>query len=193
MWSSLLAILSTFTWLSFYPPPPNLAPAIMSNSLTFTLNNGVEVPWLAFGTGTALYHQNATEAVRVALENGITHLDGAQMYQNEETLGAGIKASGKSRDSIYLVTKLRPLKEGETVRGLLEESLKKLEVEYVDLYLIHTPSPYNKEGTLKAIWKDMEEVQKAGLTKSIGVSNFRVQDLEDLLETATVVPAVNQV
>ncbi|KAK0483726.1 NADP-dependent oxidoreductase domain-containing protein [Armillaria novae-zelandiae] len=159
--------------------------------LSYTLNDGTATPWVAFGTGTALYKKDAAEAVRVAIENGVTHLDGAQMYENEDSLGAGIKASGKPRSELYVTTKLKGLAEGQTIKDTLVISLKKLGLEYVDLFLIHDPT--SAKGQLKAWWKQMEEVKKEGLTKSIGVSNFRVQDLEEVLEVATIIPAVNQI
>jgi diketogulonate reductase-like aldo/keto reductase len=160
---------------------------------TIPLNDGTHIPWLAFGTGTALYKQDATDAVRMAIDNGIVHLDGAQAYSNEESIGTAIKASGKPRTDFYVVTKLKPIDPGQAVKGLLEESLAKLGVDYVDLFLIHSPVPANKEGRLKSLWKEMEGVKKSGLAKSIGVSNFRVEDLEDILDGAEIVPAVNQV
>ncbi|KAF8077808.1 NADP-dependent oxidoreductase domain-containing protein [Lyophyllum atratum] len=164
-----------------------------STTLAITLNNGVRVPWLAFGTGTALYGRDAAEFVRIAIDNGITHLDGAQMYNNEDTLGAGIKASGKPRSELYIVTKLKGLSPGQTVKQALEESLRKLGVDYVDLFLIHDPTPARKVGKLKEQWKAMEGVQKDGLAKSIGVSNFKVEDLEEILDGAEIIPAVNQI
>ncbi|KAF9469208.1 NADP-dependent oxidoreductase domain-containing protein [Collybia nuda] len=165
----------------------------MSTTHTITLNDGNRVPWLAFGTGTALYGKNATDSVRAAIDNGITHLDGAQLYNNEDTLGAGIKASGKSRSDLYIVTKLNKLDPGQTVKESLAISLKKLGVDYVDLFLIHNPLPAIKEGKLKEWWQGMEEAHNGGLAKSIGVSNFRVEDLKEILDGANVIPAVNQI
>ncbi|KAG6907425.1 hypothetical protein DXG01_008997 [Tephrocybe rancida] len=164
-----------------------------TTSATITLNDGARVPWLAFGTGTALYGKDAAKLVRVAIDNGISHLDGAQSYSNEDTLGAGIKASGKSRSDLFIVTKLKRLQPGQTVKESLKESLKKLDVDFVDLFLIHDPTPARQEGGLKELWKAMEQVKKEGLTKSIGVSNFKVEDLKEILEIAEIVPAVNQV
>ena len=162
---------------------------------TFTLNDGSKVPWLAFGTGTALYKQDATDLVRTAIENNITHLDGAQVYNNEDTLGAGIKASGKSRSELFVVTKIDSLQAGQTVKDSLKVSLAKLGLDYVDLFLIHSPYQIEakKEKNLSQWWEGMEEVKKAGLAKSIGVSNFYVEELEVILKTAKVVPSVNQV
>jgi len=165
----------------------------LGNMLTIPLNDGTRIPWLAFGTGTAHYKTDATDVVRMAIDTGIIHLDGAQVYSNEDSIGAAIKLSGKARTDLYIVTKLKALNRGETVKSLLEESLVKLGVNYVDLFLIHSPDPANKEGRLQGIWKEMEEVKELGLTKSIGVSNFRVEDLEDILHSARIVPAVNQI
>ncbi|KAK0210852.1 NADP-dependent oxidoreductase domain-containing protein [Desarmillaria ectypa] len=159
--------------------------------LSYTLNDGTTIPWVAFGTGTALFKQNAADAVRVAIENGVTHLDGAQMYENEDSLGAGIKASGKPRSELYVTTKLKSLAEGQTIKDTLVISLKKLGLEYVDLFLIHDPT--SAKGELKTWWKQMEEIKREGLTRSIGVSNFRVEDLKEVIEVATILPAVNQI
>lgn len=159
--------------------------------LTIQLNDGKHIPWLGFGTGTALYSQDAEAAVRVAIANGITHLDGAQLYQNEDSLGKAITASGKPRAELFVTTKLGKIPEGKTVRDTLVESLQKLQVEYVDLFLIHMPIQH--EGKLQSVWKEFEELQKEGLAKSIGVSNFRIKDLEEVLKVATVKPAANQV
>lgn len=106
-----------------------------------------------------------------------------------------IEASGKPRSELFITTKLKEL-DGvnlPVVKDTLVESLAKLGTDYVDLFLIHSPYRANEAGLLKALWKQMEEIKESGLARSIGVSNFRVQDLEDILETATIVPAVNQV
>ena len=160
---------------------------------SFTLNDGSRIPWLAFGTGTALYKQDAADHVRLAIENNITHLDGAQVYNNEDSLGAGIKASGKPRSELFIVTKLHSLQTGETIKESLKVSLAKLGLDYVDLFLIHSPYEARNEKKLSQWWEGMEEVKHAGLAKSIGVSNFYVEDLKVILETAKVVPSVNQV
>lgn len=158
---------------------------------TLPLNDGNQVPWIAFGTGTALFRKDAEDAIRLALDNGFTHLDGAQVYGNENTLGNGIVASGKSRSELFITTKLGQLQPGATPKSALQESLRQLKVDYVDLYLVHQAN--NHVGKLKEVWKGMEEAQKAGLTKSIGVSNFTADHLKTILEIATIPPAVNQV
>jgi len=159
------------------------------------LNDGTWAPWIAFGTGTALRSQGASQclhAVTVAIQNGFTHLDGAQGYGNEASLGAGIVASGKPRSELYITTKLGPLAPGETPKSALEKSLSRLGVDYVDLYMIHRATLH--VGKLKEVWKGMEEAKAAGLTKSIGVANFTADHLNDILEVpGTTIPAVNQV
>ncbi|PPR02060.1 hypothetical protein CVT24_011159 [Panaeolus cyanescens] len=160
----------------------------------FTLNDGAQVPWLGFGTGTALYGKDALAFVHAAIDAGVVHLDGAQIYRNEDTLGAGIKASGKPRSELFITTKLSPnLPAGVSVRDSLVDSLAKLGIDFVDLFLIHSPVPAANEGRLADLWRQMEEVKREGLAKSIGVSNFRVQDLKLILETGTIVPAANQI
>ncbi|KAL1677437.1 NADP-dependent oxidoreductase domain-containing protein [Schizophyllum commune] len=163
---------------------------------TFTLSDGNKIPWIGFGTGTALYNQDASAPVKQAIANGFTHLDGAQIYENEDSLGAAIKASGKPRSELFITTKLSPkftLAPGESVKASLQESLKKIGVDYVDLFLVHQPLPFVNNGTLPALWVGLEGLVKEGLTKSIGVSNFKVSDLEKLLPEASIPPAVNQI
>ncbi|KAI0064548.1 Aldo/keto reductase [Artomyces pyxidatus] len=157
------------------------------------LNDGTTIPWLGFGTGTALYGKDAEAIVAAAIKAGLTHLDGAQVYGNEDSLGAGIVLSGKPRSELYVTTKLFKLDAGQTVRETLLESLQKLKVDYVDLFLIHTPTQFKEPGELLSIWKDFEALQKEGLTKSIGVSNFLIPHLTELIEGGSVVPAVNQI
>ena len=162
-------------------------------SKSFALNDGSQIPRLAFGTGTALYQKDAADFVRIAIENNFIHLDGAQMYNNEDSMGAGIKASGKPRSELFVVTKLNTLQPGQTVKESLKISLAKLGLDYVDLFLIHTPAQGRKENSLSQLWEGMEEVKQAGLAKSIGVSNFKVEDLKVILQSAKIVPSVNQV
>ena len=155
------------------------------------LNDGTSIPWLAFGTGTALYRRDAADSVTLAIANGFTHLDCAQSYGNEESLGAGIKASGKLRSELYIVTKMNRIDEGQSVRQSLEASLRRLGVDHIDLFLIHNPLPWLNQ--LKQVWREMEDLKRAGLTTSIGVSNFTAQHLAEICEGATILPAVNQV
>jgi len=157
------------------------------------LNDGTQVPWLAFGTGTALYGRDAAALVSQAINTGIIHLDGAQAYANEETLGAGITASGKPRSELYIVTKLKENTPIQDIKPSIIASLKKLGTDYVDLFLVHSPYGHDARGALPALWKEMENIKNEGLAKSIGVSNYKVEDLKITLESAKIVPAVNQI
>jgi len=157
------------------------------------LNDGHDIPWLGFGTGSVHYRKNVTQIVSQVIEAGVTHLDGAQGYQNEHSLGEGIWVSGTPRSSLFLTTKLHLLPGDKTVKDALTESLKKLGFTYVDLFLIHDPTPHQRAGRLKEIWTQMEQVKDEGLAKSIGVSNFKVSDLEEILPGAKIIPSVNQV
>lgn len=167
-------------------------PSAMSD-LEFTLNDGTRIPALGFGTGTALYSQDASAFVRQAIETGITHLDGAQAYGNEETLGKGVVLSKKPRSELFITTKLKRLDPGQTVKDTLVDSLKKLGVDYVDLFLIHDPTPHQKEGRLPDVWSQVEALKDEGLAKSVGVSNFKVEDLNEILPGAKIIPSINQV
>ncbi|KAI0747281.1 NADP-dependent oxidoreductase domain-containing protein [Irpex lacteus] len=157
---------------------------------TIKLNDGHTIPALAIGTGTALYNKDATNAIAVAIQSGFTHLDTAQMYNNEASVGDGIIKSGHDRSQLYVTTKLGKLPAGTSVEESLKESLGKLKLEYVDLFLIHNPVDHPD---LKGLWKEFEGVKEKGLTKSIGVSNFQPKHLNEILEVATVPPAVNQI
>ncbi|KAG1752100.1 NADP-dependent oxidoreductase domain-containing protein [Suillus lakei] len=161
---------------------------------TLSSNDGTQIPCLAFGTGTAIVHdQDAQNIIQSAISVGFTHFDGAQRYKNEATLGAAISASDVPRSELFVSTKYAPLEPGATAKTALCTSLEKLGLEYVDLYLIHLPNDHkDKEGGLKAAWKGMEECKKEGLAKSIGVSNFGVKHLKEIVEDAEVLPAVNQ-
>lgn len=157
------------------------------------LNDGTTIPWLGFGTGTALYGKDTENMIVAAIKAGFTHLDAAQVYANEDSLGAGIVASGVPRSQLYITTKFNELAPGQTLKSLLQDQLKKLKVDYVDLYLIHTPVVFKKEGELKKLWTEAEELKKEGLTRSIGVSNFRIKDIEAITAGGGTVPAINQI
>ena len=154
------------------------------------LNDRTYIPSLGFGSGTALWQRDAAEQVTNAIKAGFRHIDTAQMYANEDSVGQGIAASGVPRNELYICTKLDKVPHGMTVRDTLVESLRKLRVDYVDLFLVHMP---NDHDDLHKTWRDMEELKKEGLAKSIGVSNFQVKHLETLLDGARIIPAVNQV
>ncbi len=151
------------------------------------LNNGVEMPILGIGTWKLAEGDECENAVFEALQAGYRHIDTAQSYGNEKSVGDGIKKSGISREDIFITTKLWNQAHGD-VEGALEGSLKKLQTDYVDLFLIHWPVPTRNES-----WKIMEDFLKDGRCKSIGVSNFTIRHLEELFKKSDVIPAVNQV
>ncbi|MDQ0362751.1 aldo/keto reductase [Breznakia pachnodae] len=150
------------------------------------MNDGKEIPTIALGVWRS--GDDTKNAVLTALEAGYRHIDTASVYKNEEAVGEAIKESGIPREEIFVTTKLwnEDIQSGE-VKKALEESLKKLGLDYVDLYLIHWPIEGYKEAYL-----EMEKLQSEGLIRSIGVSNFKVHHMKALLEVANVKPAVNQ-
>lgn len=149
------------------------------------------MPWLAFGVGTSLRGQDVTAPVLTAINAGMTHLDGAQMYENEETLGAAIQVSNIPRDKLYITTKLAKLADGESVPDSLRRSLARLKLKYVDLFLIHVPDHHERR--LKKVWRGMLEARSLGLARSVGVSNFNVTQLQEIMSDGADAPAVNQV
>jgi len=156
----------------------------------FKLNNGIEIPAIGLGVFRIEDAKLAQQTVETALEAGYRHIDTAMIYGNEEAVGKAIKNSGIPRSEIFLTTKLwnddqRSGKVDEAIDG----SLKRLGLDYVDLYLVHWPV----KGYYADIWKKMEKVHKDGKSKSIGVSNYHEHHLDDLLKQAQIVPAVNQI
>ena len=153
------------------------------------LRNGVEMPYLGFGTWK-LKDDQCADMVQYALENGYDAIDTAQVYLNEEAVGEGIWRSGKKREEIFVTTKVRNRFQGyDSTLYAVEASLKRLGMEYLDLYLIHWPVP----GCYTQTWKALEKIQASGRCRSIGVSNFEEPHLQMLFEMSGVVPAVNQI
>jgi diketogulonate reductase-like aldo/keto reductase len=152
---------------------------------TTTLNTGAPIPLV--GMGTWRMHEATYSSVLTALKAGYTHIDTAMIYRNEEAVGQAIADSGVTRDKLFITTKLWNDDHGD-VAGALSLSLKKLNLDYVDLYLIHWPLPSRVDA-----YKEMEKLQASGKAKAIGVSNFTVRHLEQLLPHISIVPAVNQV
>lgn len=164
----------------------------MSHVPRISLNDGSTIPQIGLGVWQAEDGQETEQAVKAALEAGYRHIDTAAVYQNETSVGAGIRASGVPREDIFVTTKLWNSDQGaDKVRPALEASLKKLGLEYVDLYLIHWPTP--KRDLIIETWKEFEKLKEDGLIKSIGVSNFRIEDLERLKEEGLSVPVLNQI
>lgn len=158
---------------------------------TMRTNNGIEIPQAGFGV-YQIPARKTTEMVRVALDAGYRHIDTAQVYGNEAEVGAAIVESGLSREDVFLTTKLNPLHHGYASAGRqLDESLRKLRTSYVDLYLLHWPSP-GRDRYLDS-WRACEDLLAQGTARAIGVSNLTVADLAWLAERSATVPAVNQV
>lgn len=167
---------------------------------TYQLNNGVAIPVLGFGTFKAKDGEEAYRAVLEALKAGYRHIDTAAIYQNEESVGQAIKDSGVPREEMFVTTKLWNSQQTyEQTRQALEKSIEKLGLDYLDLYLIHwpNPKPLRENDAWKTrnaeVWRAMEDLYQEGKIRAIGVSNFLPHHLDALLETATIVPAVNQV
>jgi 2,5-diketo-D-gluconate reductase A len=156
---------------------------------TVKLNNGVEMPILGFGVFQVTDLAECERSVLDAINTGYRLIDTAQSYMNEEAVGNAIKSSGVPREELFITTKLWIQRDGyEGAKKAFEASLKKLGLDYLDLYLIHQPY-----GDVYGEWRAMEELYKGGRVKAIGVSNFQPDRLIDLIVNSEVVPAVNQI
>lgn len=165
---------------------------------SFKLNNGIDIPAIGFGTWQIPEGEEAYQAVTEALKVGYTHIDTAAIYGNEKSVGRAIKDSGIARDTLFITTKLWNTERGyDKTIAAFEKSLADLNLAYIDLYLIHWPaneSQFENWATINAeTWKALEYLYQQGKVKAIGVSNFPKDYLAKLLETVTIVPAVNQI
>ncbi|WP_209368313.1 aldo/keto reductase [Priestia megaterium] len=157
---------------------------------TTTLANGVKMPWLGLGVYKVEDGQEVVDSVKYAIKAGYKSIDTAKIYENEEGVGKAIKESGVSREELFVTSKVWNADQGyDTTLQAFETSLNKLGLEYLDLYLIHWPV----EGKYKDTWKALEKLYKDGKIRAIGVSNFQVHHLEDLIADAEVKPMVNQI
>lgn len=162
----------------------------MNLQSTTTLNNGVEMPWVGLGVFGSDAGGVAEQAVRWALEIGYRHIDTAAGYYNEADVGRGIKESGIDRDEIFVTTKVRNSDQGyESTLKAFDASRSELDMDVVDLYLIHWPI----KGSHLDTWKALEHLYSQGRVRAIGVSNYLSHHLEDLFSNFDIVPAVNQV
>ena len=167
---------------------------------TFVLDNGNKVPSLAYGTWL-IKNKDACECVLMALNAGYRHIDTAQAYGNELGVGEGMRKSGLKREDIYLTTKVKAeYKSYKKAKESIDKSLKKLGLDYIDLILIHCPQPWilfrSKRRFFKEnieVWKALEDAYKEGKVKAIGVSNFLVDDLQNIINNCEIKPMVNQI
>jgi len=157
---------------------------------TRKLNNGVEIPYLGFGTLRSKDDEETVNAVRWAIEAGYRHIDTAGAYGNEKSVGLGIHQSGINRKELFVTTKLRleDMFPREQIKGF-ENSLKLLQLDYVDLYLVHWPIA----GKTLAAWKDLEMIYESGRARAIGVCNFAEHHFVELFHNSKIIPAINQV
>jgi 2,5-diketo-D-gluconate reductase A len=157
------------------------------------LNDGHTIPQLGYGTYQVPPAETAG-AVRAALQTGYRHLDTAEMYDNEAGVGEGVRASGLPREDVYITSKLsNGAHLPDDARRAFDGTLRALDMDYVDLFLIHWPMVLSYGGDFVSTWKVLQEFKADGRARSIGVSNFRVEDLERLLAETDVPPAVNQI
>jgi len=157
---------------------------------TVPLHGSIDIPLLGFGVYKVQDGAEVEDAITSALALGYRHLDTAALYRNERGVGRAIAASGIKRSDLFITTKLWNSNQGyESTLTAVNKSLGKLGLDYVDLYLVHWPKPEHTEGT----WRAMEEIQRSGKARAIGVSNFLPDHLDQLAKTATVLPSINQV
>jgi len=165
----------------------------------FLLANEVKVPMIGFGTWQIPEGRAAYDSVSAALQSGYRHIDTALAYANEKSVGKAVRGSGVGRGRVFVTSKLpAEVKTYEGAHACFEETMKNLDLEYLDLYLIHAPWPWENMGqdcTAGNIlaWKAMEEIYESGRCRAIGVSNFSVSDMTAVMEAGKVKPMVNQI
>ncbi len=165
----------------------------------FTIAGDVRIPKIGFGTWQIPDGPEAYDSVRAALDAGYRHIDTALAYGNEESVGRAVRDSGLDRDEVFITTKLpAEIKDADGARRAFEQSQQGLDLGHIDLYLIHAPWPWtsigsdHRDGNV-AVWKVFEQLYASGRTRSIGVSNFSVDDLESLVAATDVRPHANQI
>lgn len=169
----------------------------MSLTDTYKLKNGVEIPVVGFGTWQSS-EEDAEQSVIWALEAGYRHIDTASAYKNEAGVGRGLKKSGLNREDVFVTTKLGNNDHGyEEAKQAIQDSLDKLDTDYIDLYIIHWPNPKQFRDNWKEMnaqsWRAMEEAVEAGKIRALGVSNFHPHHIDALMETAKIEPTLNQI
>ena len=168
-------------------------------NLDFTLVNGVKIPAIGFGTWQVKDGTEAYNSVKWALEAGYRHIDTAYVYGNEDSVGKAIKDSGIKREELFITTKVpADVKDYEGTIKHFYESLKLLQLDYIDLYLIHAPWPWSNvgqncdKGNIE-VWQAMISLYDKGLIKAIGVSNFSIDNIKNIVEATNFKPMVNQI
>lgn len=164
----------------------------------YKLANSVDIPCVGFGTWQVENGEGAVIAVQSALEAGYRHIDTAQGYGNEESVGIAVKKSGIDRKKLFITSKLANSAHGyQNALAAFEETMKKLDMEYLDLFLIHWPNPIafrdNWQAANAGAWRAFEELYRAGRIRAIGVSNFHPHHINELMKTASIAPMVNQI
>lgn len=157
---------------------------------TTTLHNGVKMPWFGLGVFKVNEGSEVVESVKAAIKNGYKSIDTAAVYKNEAGVGQAIKEAGVPREELFITTKVWNADQGyESTLAAFETSMEKLGLDYLDLYLIHWPKPEKTKDT----WRALEKLYKEGRIRAIGVSNFHIHHLKDLMANAEIKPMVNQV
>lgn len=164
----------------------------------YTLKNGVKIPCIGFGTWQTPNGDECVNSVLCALEAGYTHIDTAEGYENEESVGAAVKKSGIPREKLFITSKLHNDFHGyENTIFAFEKTLEKLGTDYLDLFLIHWPNPLKFRDCWQeanaGTWRAFEELYSAGKIRAIGLSNFRPHHIDELMKTAKIAPMVNQI
>ncbi len=166
----------------------------------YTLSNGVEIPKLGLGTWF-INNNDVVQAVKDAANVGYRHIDTAQAYRNEQGVGAGVRASGVKREDFFVTTKLAAeVKTYKKAVSAIDGSLKTMGLDYIDMMIIHSPQPWKKfretdryEDGNREAWRALEEAYAAGKLRAIGLSNFEEEDINNILESSSVKPMVNQI
>jgi methylglyoxal/glyoxal reductase len=159
---------------------------------TTTLHNGVKMPWLGLGVFKVKDGEEVVNSVKSALEVGYRSIDTAAIYGNEEGVGKGIAESNVPREELFITTKVWNADHGyEATLAAFDVSLEKLGLDYLDLFLIHWPLP--SQGKYVETWKALEKLYKDGRVRAIGVSNFKIHHLEEIMANCEIIPMVNQV
>ncbi len=165
---------------------------------TFKLNNGIDIPCIGYGTFQTPDGKSVEDGVKEALKIGYRHIDTAYFYQNEKGVGKAIRESGVKREDIFVTSKLWNSDRGyESAKAAFEKTMDNLELEYLDLFLIHWPAITKQFDNAEEInantWKAFEEIYETGRVKAIGLSNFLPHHIDELMKTAKIKPMVNQI